>query len=161
MSSTKKSNLWVIIVTVVCWGIFLLPAIIGWVSKDNKEETVEQEQEQVYVLLDIYETKVEFQPDAMCLNLVKGTIKTNQQVDKIFINANGIGTQYVDFNASLIRTEDSSYIAHAIEPVDCLCATMFASDATITVDVYVEYAGRSYKVDTQKVSVKSCWTDFY
>lgn len=159
MSSTKKSNLLVIILTVVCLGIFLLPTIIGWVSKDNKEETVEQEQ--VYVLLDIYETKVEFQQGAMCLNLVKGTIKTNQQVDKIFVNANGIGTQYVDFNASLVRTEDSSYIAHAIEPVDCLCATIFGSDATITVDVYVEYAGRSYKVDTQKVSVKSCWTDSY
>ena len=159
MSSTKKKNLWTIIITVIVITVFTVPALLGRFGGLNGDDVDTNAPEQSYILLDVYDAEVQFAQDSMTLDLLKGTIKTNQQVDKIFINVNGYGTEYVDFNADLIRTEDSSYIAHAIRPKKSLLSAVFNSDVTLTVDVYVEYAGRSVKVNTQKVAVKGCWTD--
>ena len=151
MSKKKASFLGVVVVVLAC--IFLLPALIRLLKKDEPKET--------YLLLDVYEVNMTYDNDQMSLDLIEGVVKTNQQIDKIFVNINGIGTQYLDFDANLVRTNDGQYIAHYIPGVECICATAFADDGTVTVDTYIEYGGRSYKVDTQKISVKSCWSDFY
>lgn len=154
----KKTWLWVLVAVLA--GIFLTPSILSLFVKDN-DNVGDQNGGESYVLIEIYDANLEWQEKSMTIDLIKGSIKTNQQVDKIFVNVNGIGTQYLDFTPTLIRTDSSSYIAHAIPPTNDILMTAFASDTLITIDVYVEYAGRSYKVDTQKVQMISCWIGPY
>lgn len=152
---------------IVCLLVLVLIGVcvfIGYVHIKNKAEEREQGNEagiNTDSWLTIIETSVEYRQESMSIDLLKGVIKTNEQVEKIFVNINGIGVQYLEFTSSLIQTKDSAYIAHNVTPADDICATTFARDATVTVDLYVEYGGRSYKVDTQKVAVKSSWTPFY
>lgn len=157
MKAKKNTWLWVVIIILSC--IFLAPTVVKWVKKDNKTNIPQNTES--YLLLDVYSAEMDFAEGRMSIDLIEGVIKTNEQVDKIFVNINGIGTQYIDFDANLIRTDEGQYIAHYMSGVKNICATAFASDGIVTVDTYIEYAGRSYKVDTQKLSVKSAWTNNY
>ena len=102
---------------------------------------------------------IEYGQNSTTIDLIRGVIQTNAQVDKIFVNVNGVGTQYVTFTEDIAI--DNAYYEYNINAVNGLCATSFGNDGTVTVDVYVEYGGRSYKVDAQAVSVRSCWTKNY
>lgn len=156
MSGRKSSSL-LTIIAIVALCIFCVPLFVKLI--DTKKQGSE-EQEQTYVILDVYEAEAKFKEESMTIDLLSGCVKSNQQVDKIFINVNGCGTEYLDFKASLITTEDNKqYIAHALTPRNSLLSAAFASNRTLTIDLYVEYGGRSYKVDTQKLAVKSCWID--
>lgn len=105
--------------------------------------------------LTVIETNVEYRQGSTTIDMLKGVIKTNEQVEKIYVNINGIGTQYLEFTPSLIQTTNSAYVANNITPLDGLCSVGVAETQTVTVDLYVEYGGRSFKVDTQKVEVVS------
>lgn len=110
--------------------------------------------------LKVLETEIEYEQGAMSVNLKEnGKITTNMQIDKVFVNINGVGTQYITFTSN--AAADNAYYVHHLDATHSICATSFGDDGTVTVDVYVEYGGRSYKVDTQEVKVLSCWTPTY
>lgn len=142
---------WLIVIVVLAVGAYFGYNYI----KDRREKEPSNAGISTDTWLTIIETKFEFRQESTTIDLLKGTIKTNEQVDKVFVNINGIGTQYLDFTPSLIQTTNSTYIAHAIEPIDAICSVGVVQSQTVTVDIYVEYGGRSFKVDTQKVAVVS------
>lgn len=105
--------------------------------------------------LTVIETDVEYRNESKTVDMLKGVVKTNEQVEKIYVNVNGLGVQYLEFTPSLTQTENSTYISHTITPKDGLCVAGVTATQTVTVDLYVEYGGRSFKVDTQKVALVS------
>ena len=151
---SRKKGSFLSVVLIILASIFLLPLLVRTLKKDETKET--------YILLDVYETTMTYDGGLGMLGLTEGVVKTNQQVDKIFVNINGYGAMYLDFEASLVRTDEGQYIAHYIPQAHNICNIGFDGPTTLTVDTYIEYGGRSYKVDTQKVYVKSGWTEkFY
>lgn len=154
MAKRKKSKfwLWLILVAVLAVICAFLTAYFHRKDKDKTNEPTE------FIVL---ETVIEWEDEAMTIDLLSGTIKTTDQVDKVFVNVNGHGSQYLEFTTEKIETDESVYFLHTLSPQDCLLSTVFGSDTTITIDVYVEYGGRSYKVDVQNVAVSSCWVGNY
>ena len=104
---------------------------------------------------------VQFAENSCTVDLLKGEIKASEQADKIFVNINGVGTQYIEFTAHTITTTNGEYVIHELQETKSLCSTGFASATELDVDIYVEYGGCSHKVATQKVKVSSAWTKNY
>lgn len=153
---TKKKT-WIVVILCVLAAMFFIPNIIKWTTKEpTTDELVGTDS-----WLTVIETDVDWQQDASSIHLLGGTIKTNVEIDGVFINVNGVGTQYLKYTTSLIETSSATYYEYALTEQNSLLATCFDSDTLLDIDVYLEYAGRSYKVDTQKVAVKSAWSDGY
>lgn len=154
MAKRKKSKFWIwlIVVAVLAVVCAFLTAYFHRKDKDKADEPAE---------FTVLETVIEWEDEAMTIDLLSGTIKTNKQADKIFVNVNGHGSQYLEFTSDRIKTDESIYFLHTISPQDCLLSTVFANDTTITIDVYVEYGGRSYKADVQNLAVSGCWIGNY
>lgn len=151
MSGRKSSSL-LTIIAIVALCIFCVPLFVKLI--DTKKQGSE-EQEQTYVILDVYEAEAKFKEESMTIDLLSGCVKSNQQVDKIFINVNGYGTEYLDFKASLITTEDDKqYIAHALTPRNSLLSAAFASNRTLTIlkrtHVYARRALSDLVVQSQR-----------
>lgn len=150
----RKNRFFVWLLVVVILGICVF---FGYVYIQGKQEKKQDNKDGVSTdtWLTIIDTSVKYREESMTIDMLKGTIKTNEQVDKIFVNINGIGTQYLEFTPSLIQTTNSTYIAHNITPLDAICSVGVEETQTVTIDLYVEYAGRSFRVDTQKIAVVS------
>ncbi len=152
-----KKKSWLVVVLCVLAAMFFVPNIIKWTTKEpTTDEIVGTDS-----WLTIIETDIEWEEDARSINLLSGTIKTNEEVDAVFVNVNGVGTQYLQHTSRLVQTESANYYEYTLPAQRGLLATCFGGDTVITIDVYVEYAERSYKIDTQKITVKSAWTDAY
>ncbi len=146
-----KVLLWLLLIAFI--GIC---AFIGYTHfKNKKDEQGNKDGITTDTWLTVIETSVAYRQESTTVDMLKGVIKTNEQVEKIFVNINGMGVQYLDFTPSLIQTTTSTYIAHNITPIDALCSVGVLETQTVTVDLYVEYDGRSFKVDTQAVTVIS------
>lgn len=143
----------------LCFLLIILIAVCAFIGYThfNKNDKTQGNKDGISkdTWLTVIETNVTYRQESTTVDLLKGVIKTNEQVDKIFVNINGLGVQYLEFTPSLIQTTSSTYIAHNITPIDALCSVGVVETQTVTVDLYVEYDGRSFKVDTQKVAVIS------
>lgn len=139
------------------WFIVMLVlgvcAYFGITYAKYKREAEEQKQEASDSWLTVIETDIKYRQQSKTVDMLKCVVKTNEQVDKMFVNINGLGVQYLDFTPSLIQTTNRTYIAHYVDPIDELCSVGVVESQTVTVDLYVEYDGRSRKIDTQKVAV--------
>lgn len=107
----------------------------------------------------VISSKIEWAQDRYTLTLLSGEVVTSCEVDSIFVNANGVGVQELEYTKEQINC---AYV-YTLKPTSDICGTAFGSDTTVTADVYVyvKSKGRSYKADTQEVAIKSQWTGTY
>lgn len=149
----KKSFVGIIVCLLLCLSI--IPLILNLTRQKND---VEMSTDSYLVVV---ETNIEFAEGSYSLDLENGYIKTNVEVDKVFINAMGVGIADLTFTTSVMQVGNSTYVLHKLSPQRSLCSTVFANDSTVLVDVYVEYDGRTYRVDRQTVEIESAWTEAY
>ena len=156
----KKKGVFAVIVSIILIVLSCLPLIALYAPKlgPNKDDDSESSS---HIVLTIDYVNIAWGEDTTFLSLESGIIKTNEQVDRIFANVNGYGVCDLPFTASAISTEDEHCIAHYLKPNDCCLSVAFFDDVIVTVDVYVEYANRTYKVDTQDVAIDSGWIGPY
>lgn len=155
MAKRKKSKFWLWLILVAVLAV-VCAFLTAYFHRKSKDEVLDEPTE-----FTVLETVIEWEDEAMTIDLLSGTVKTTDQVDKVFVNVNGHGAQYLEFTTEKIETDESVYFLHTLSPQHGLLSTVFGSDTTITIDVYVEYGGRSHKVDVQNVKVSSCWVGNY
>ena len=146
----RKSRFFLGLIVIAIISIFAYFAVGYFLNEKEEDKSASSDS-----WLTVIETDVKYRQQSKTVDMLKGVIKANEQVDKIFVNINGLGVQYLEFTPSLIQTTTSTYIAHNIAPIDELCSVGVVESQTVTVDLYVEYQGRSFKVDTQKVAIES------
>ena len=155
MSKKKKINILIWVLSAFLVVSALLPIFISLGRRnENKTDNVVITD----VNLDIVDYSIEFKQNSMTINLLSGEITTNERIDNVFINVNGIGCQ--DLSYSQVLNENGYYVI-TLSPAPSLLATCFGNDTKITADIYVEYANRSHKVVSKDIDVRSCWTPAY
>lgn len=133
----------------------LLPIFISFGKKtENKKENVVITDTE----LNIVNYDIQFEQNAMFINLLFGSIKTNAKIDNVFINVNGYGVQDLDFTQESLSGD---FYLITIKKTSGILNTVFDNDVKLTADIYVEYADRSHKVVSKKIDVKSCWIGPY
>lgn len=153
----RKNRIWLVVVLLLMAVLFIAPITSSLFRKDKEEEDVQETDSWLTVI----SVDIQWEQEAHNINLKKGTIKANEEVDNVFVNINGVGVQDLEYTGSLVKTTTEMYYAHALTPINSICAVAFGETTTVEIDVYVEYNGRSYKVDSQKLTVKSAWTKAY
>ena len=133
----------------------LLPIFISFGKKtENKKENVVITDTE----LNIVNYDIQFEQNAYSINLLFGSIKTNAEIDNVFINVNGYGVQDLIFSQESLS---NGFYLVTIAESEGILNTCFASDVKLTADIYVEYANRSHKVVSKNIDVKSCWIGPY
>ncbi len=154
----KKSMVGLLFILGVVLGVVAFVGVRCAIEKRTDEEKPTISEDWTTVIEDESGLKItkeiEYEQDARRLNLNNGKIKANSQIDKIFVSVTGIGIQYLEFEES---ATDDAY-EYVLKPTKHICDASFYKDVTLTVEMYAEYKGRCYKVDSQDVKVKSTWT---
>lgn len=133
----------------------LLPIFISFGKKtENKKENVVITDTE----LNIVNYDIQFEQNAYSINLLFGSIKTNAEIDNVYINVNGYGVQDLIFSQESLS---NGFYLVTIAESEGILNTCFASDVKLTADIYVEYADRSHKVVSKNIDVKSCWIGPY
>ena len=152
----KKKNIIAIYIVI---GFLVLSALLPvFISIGNRIENKKENSIITDTELNIVNYDIQFEQNAMQINLLFGAIKTNAKVDNVFINVNGYGVQNLTFKQ---ETLSGNFYLITIDKTSGILNTCFASDAKITADIYVEYADRSFKVVSKNIDVKSCWIGPY
>ena len=155
MSKNKKKNMAIYIIIAVLLVSALLPIFINLGRKDkSKTESVVITD----VQLTVVDHDIEFAQNSMYIKLLSGEIKTNEKITNVFVNVNGVGVQNLSYTQ---ESDEDGYCIITLAPATGILGTVFDEATTLTCDVYVEYGGRSFKVVSKKVYVKSCWTPAY
>ena len=116
----------------------------------------------IFTKFEVLESNINWAENAYSLSLNSGKIVTNVPVSRIFVNANGVGTQDLDYTVNEVKNAAGAKVVnYTIKPVKNICSTAFDSDSTVKVDIYVVFDEISYKVNTSNVKVKSCWIGPY
>ena len=149
MSKKKKSIIGMLIVIVLAC-LFCLPLISKLGKKDKTTNTLPQPMDSWLTVIDC---DVEYNGDGAVIALVSGVVKTNQEVDAIYVNVGGGGVEYLTFTSSLVQTSTETYFSHRINARKCLLGEAYWGSTTRRIDMYVEYGGLSHKVDSQLVNV--------
>lgn len=155
MSKNKKMNIAIYIIIAVLLVSALLPIFInlGRKGKNETENVVITD-----VQLNIVDYDIEFAQNKMDIRLLSGKIKTNEKITNVFINVNGVGVQNLKYTQ---EADEDGYYLITLTSATGLLGTVFDEATTLTCDIYVEYGGRSFKVVSKKVDVKSCWVGPY
>ncbi|MBQ8291900.1 MAG: hypothetical protein IJX88_05295 [Clostridia bacterium] len=152
MSGKKGKMIWFVggIFLTCLFAFSLVGRLFGNINKNEKKA------ENIVIA-----SEVVWEQNTYDVSLQEGYIETSVAVDNIFVNANGLGEQDLSYVANLIETSGGSYYRYElIEGETSLSKGLFTAD-NIEVTVYVEYGGKTYKVDVQTVKVKDAWTNFY
>ena len=158
----KRKNFIIGVAAVVLALIITLPIIIGLVSKPIKDPGSGSSTMKIDTKLEVLESDINWAENAYSLSLNSGKIVTNVPVSRIFVNANGVGTQDLDYTVNEAKNAAGAKVVnYTIKPVKNICSTAFDSDSTVKVDIYVVFDEISYKVNTSNVKVKSCWIGPY
>lgn len=135
-------------------AIFLAPTMANLFKSDNDEDVQPTEN-----WLTVLDTNIEWEQNTYDINLLSGTIQANVELDAVIANVNGVGVADLTYSTKLVEGTKNTYYEHTLQASNCLLSTVFASNTTVKIDVYVEYEGRTYKVDSQNVVIKSAWTE--
>ena len=149
MSKKSKSGL-LFFILIILLLTFSLQFILSSVKKDdnlNNDTTIESN-------IEIISSDIEFEQNAMMINLISGEIKSNAKISNVFINVNGYGCEYLDYTQTL--GFDGYYITTLL-PKNNILNTVFGSNIVLSADIYVEYNGISNKVSTETINVVSNW----
>ena len=155
MAKKKNTGLTIFIIILIC--LFVLP-MVGNLTRENEEEP---KQEVGFVGLSIIDSEINYRENSMSIDVLDGYVTTSVELDKIFVNVNGIGVQDLSFETVHTQENGKTYVVHTIAPQDDLCMTWFDDNSKITAVLYVEYDGMTYKVSEDVVSVISCWVGPY
>ena len=157
MGAKKKNSIWIIIL-VIAACFFLAPIVTNLIFGGNYNQNgTSSNVDEVRIL----EDKIEWAQDEEDLHLLGGTIRTNVEIEKIFVNVEDIGVQDLTYTVSIVETANAMYATYTLKDTCCICATVWGSDTTVRASIYVQLNGRVYLVDTQTVAVSSCWTPVY
>lgn len=143
--------------------IITVPLVLSLVVKNkNDNPDVDSSFVKVDTKLEILESDVVWKENTYTLTIESGRIITNVPVSRIFVNANGIGTQDLTYTEKEVKhVSGATVVSYTLNPVRNLCNTAFDDDASVKTDIYVVYNDISYKVKTYYVDVKSCWIGPY
>ena len=156
MSKSKKIDIAIYVIAGILIASVLLSMFIslGRNKKINKTDNVVITNTE----LNIVDYNIEFQQNASSINLLSSEIKTNVEIDNVFINVSRVGCQDLSYTQEV--TDDGFYLIN-INPSSCILGACFDSDTKLTADIYVEYANRSFKVVSRDIDVRDCWTPAY
>lgn len=155
MSKKKNVNSLVISLIIVFLIVSLLPLFITLFDKDKENNNSNTSSTEFEILGSYFD----FSNGEMFIELNSGNVRTNKKIDGVFVNVKNIGVEHLKYVSTLIETTDGYYYLSEVESVSSILNTAFDSDCTVTIDIYVKYGDRDFKVDTKYISVKSCWTD--
>ena len=155
MSKNKKINSIIIPLIIVLILVSFLPLFVTLFNKDKDNNGTSSSSSELEILGSYFD----FSDGEMFIELNSGNVRTNKKIDSVFVNVKNVGVERLKFNSTLIETTDGYYYLNELESVSSILGTVFDSDTTVTVDIYVKYGDRDFKVDTKYISVKSCWTD--
>ena len=154
MTKNKKLNITIYVIIAVLVVSALLPLFISLGKKDKMKDSVVITDTE----LNIVYHDIQFDQNTMTIDLLSGEIKTNEKIDNVFINVNGIGVQDLKYTQAL--NADNFYVI-TLKSTQSLLGTCFGNDTTVTADIYVEYANRSHRVVSKDIAVKCAWTPWY
>ena len=156
MTKKKNTGLTIFIIILIC--LFALPLAVN-LTRGNEEDP--KKEVMGGVGLSIVESEIEYAENSITIDVLSGYVTTNVELDKIFVNVNGIGVQELTYEKVHTQEGGKTYVVHTIAAQKNLCATVFGMDADVTAVLYVEYEGMTYKVSEDTVAVKSCWIGPY
>lgn len=151
----KKGNNFLIFLLVVVLLIFAAPTAIRFLVPTDETP----EDGNVIDTDMVLSAEIEWAQDSMSIDLLSGDIKLASKVDKIFVNIAGVGVQDLKYTQILVGTANYEYATYTLPEQKTLCATCFATDMEVKVDVYAQIGDFVYLVDSQTVAVESCWTN--
>lgn len=161
---TKRKNRFIITAVVILSVILLLPVISGLIIQNEQNKHIGGDDSVVKVdtKFECVECDISWADYTTGINLLSGSIVTNVEADRIFVNVNGYGSQDLEFDSYAVRLTDNSVgVGYTLSPKNRLLSTAFDDDVTVKIDIYMVYNDISYKVNSQNVRCKSCWIGPY
>lgn len=154
----KKSNFLGILVFMLLL-LALFPLIMNLTKKDEESGTVIEGTNTITC----YSCDVKWQENMDLLNLESGEFVLDVLATRIFVNVEGVGVGDLEFEVEeILMPNDKSTFFYSLSPQTNVIKTFFCGGEYVNVNLYAEYDGINYLIDSQKVNidVESMWSPF-
>lgn len=154
----KKSNFLGVLVFMLLL-LALFPLIMNLTMKDEESGTLIEGTNTITC----YSCDVKWQENMDLLNLESGEIILDVLATRIFVNVEGVGVGDLEFeSSSSLHLDGSIDFSYKLSPQPNVIKTFFCGGEYVNVNLYAEYDGVNYLIDSQKVNidVESMWSPF-